>query len=191
MTSAAAVSSSRARFNRWRWRWQRQMGWPGAIALALLLAALLLAAWVSPTIEVSRSELLRQQVARIEANGKFAAATTPPPTRDPRDAARDALPSLRQRGQSVAELLNLLGTSKAVAEQAEYANEEMEPGLERLRIVLPVEGSYREVRQLVVGVLNAMPNAALDSMQLERASDTDDALTGKLRLSLFFRKEAP
>jgi hypothetical protein len=43
----------------------------------------------------------------------------------------------------------------------------------------------------VAVVLNGMPHAALDSLQLDQQLDDGTTLTGQLRMSLFFRREAP
>jgi hypothetical protein len=91
----------------------------------------------------------------------------------------------------IGELLVLLGKGGVSADQAEYSAEDVEPGLVRLRVVLPVEGGYGPMRRLVAEVLNAMPYAALDVLELERSSATAVSLNGRLRLSLFFRREAP
>jgi len=110
--------------------------------------------------------------------------------RDPRDAVRDGLPSLGRRGQVIGELLSLLGTSGVSVDGAEYSAEELEPDLVRLRVVLPVKGGYGPMRRLVFEILNAMPYAALDALELERTSTGGPSLNGRLRFSLFFRREA-
>ena len=47
-----------------------------------------------------------------------------------------------------------------------------------------------EVRRLVASLLNDLPHAALDGLDLERGAD-GQTLGGVVRLSLFFRQEAP
>ncbi len=192
MTSdSSGVGPWRARANRWRWRWSRTMGWPGLLGMALCTTAAVLAWGVRPAIATSRVEMLRAHVARLDAATRQAPAASDAAARDPRDAVRDSLPSVTQRGRVIGELLVLLGKGGVSADQAEYSAEDLEPGLVRLRVVLPVEGAYGPTRRLVGDILNAMPYAALDAIELERSSATAASLSGRLRFSLFFRREAP
>lgn len=190
-SSSSGVGPWRARLNRWRWHWSRTMGWPGLLGMALCAAAAALAWGVRPAIASSQAEMLRAHVARLEAASRQAPAASGAAARDPRDEVRDSLPSVTQRGRVIGELLVLLGKAGVSADQAEYTAEDLEPGLVRLRVVLPVEGAYGPTRRLVGDILNAMPCAALDALELERASATAASLSGRLRFSLFFRREAP
>lgn len=191
MPALPAASGARARVNRVRWWWQRHMGWPGLLAVLVLLGAMA-TAWVArPAISTAQRDLLRAHVARLDAASRLRAAAPVAGTRDPRDAARDALPSASRRAESIATLLDVLDQGKVAADRAEYTAEDQEPGLVRVRIVVPIEGSYGPSRQMIASILNAMPHAALDGIDLERPAEAGEALIGQLRLSLFFRKEAP
>jgi hypothetical protein len=190
-TKRPIVSPVRAAVNRLRWQWQRQLGWPGALSLLLLLAAAVGALAVRPNLQERQRELLRAHVARLDASTKVAdAASAATAQRDPRDVARDVLPPLAQRGQSVARLLKLLEDAKLTAQRGEYSVEDEAPSLVRLRVSLPVSGTYGPLRELVATLLNDMPHLALDSMDLERAPEGGGQVTGHLRLSLYFRKES-
>jgi hypothetical protein len=186
-----AMSGSRARTNRVRWWWRRRMGWPGAVAVLLLLASAALSWVVRPTIASSQRDMLRAHVARLDAAARLREAGPVAGERDPRDAVRDALPMASRRAESIATLLALLAKAKATADRAEYVAEAENPGLVRVRVTLPIEGSYGSARELIASILNTLPHAALDSVELERPADAGDHLTGQLRLSLFFRREAP
>lgn len=190
-SSSSAVTPWRARANRWRWRWSRTIGWPGLLAIALCAVAAVLAWGVRPAIATSQAEMLRAHVSRLDAASRPAPAASDAAARDPRDVARDTLPPVTQRGRVIGDLLVLLGKGGVSADQAEYTAEDLEPGLVRLRVVLPVEGAYGPMRRLVGEILNAMPCAALDALELERPSATAASLSGRLRFSLFFRRETP
>jgi hypothetical protein len=190
-TKPPIVTPFAAAVNRLRWQWQQQLGWPGALALLLLLAAAAMALAVRPNLQERQRQMLRAQVARLDATAKVAdAASAATAQRDPRDAARDQLPPVTQRGQNVAQLLRLLEEAKLTAKRGEYSVEDQAPGLVRLRVTLPVSGGYGPMRELVAALLNDMPNLALDSMDFERGADAAGLVSGHLRLSLFFRKEA-
>jgi hypothetical protein len=172
---------------RLRWWWHRRLGWWGGLALPLLAMALLLAAAVQPWAESQRRELLREQVARLEVQAR-ARSAAPAATRDPRDALRDALPTLDRRGRVIADFLAAAAQAKVPLAQAEYAIEEQEPALSRLRISVPVSDSYARVRGLIGSVLDRLPNAALDTLEMESAGD-GTVLDGRLQFSLWFRRE--
>lgn len=182
----------RAALHRLRWWWQVRMGWPGLVALAMLVIAAALS-WVArPGIAERERNLLREQVSRLDANVRVVPNAASGVERDPRDLLRDGLPSVAQRGRTVAGLLMLLGKAKVQADRAEYSAEDEPPGLVRMRIVVPVKGSYAATRETVATVLNALPHAALDGMVLERdGGGSGDAVSGQLRFSVYFRKESP
>ncbi len=172
------------------WWWHRRLGWPGSIALGLLAVGLLLGGVLRPWTESQRGALLREQVARLEAQARARAAapaTTRAP-RDPRDALRDTLPTLDQRGRVIAEFLAAAAYSGVPLAQAEYALEEQEPALSRLRISVPVSDSYPKLRGLIGTVLERLPNAALDTLEMEAAGD-GSVLDGRLQFSLWFQRE--
>ncbi|MEQ1686745.1 MAG: hypothetical protein ABL916_24090 [Burkholderiaceae bacterium] len=191
MLALPAASSARARINRVRWWWQRHMGWPGLLAVLVLIGAGA-TTWIArPAIATAQRDLLRAHVARLDAASRLRAAGPVAGTRDPRDTARDALPSASRRSESIATLLDVLDKGKVAADRAEYTAEDQEPGLVRVRVVVPIEGGYGPSRQMIASILNALPNAALDGVDLERPAESAESLTGQLRLSLFFRREAP
>lgn len=185
------VSAVHARTNRLRWWWQYRMGVTGAAALALLALALLLAAWLRPGIDAARRELAREQVARQETLARRPAAPAVPGPADAREQMHPVIPLLRQRGKSVARLLDLAAGSGVMFERGEYAAEDHEPGLSRLRITLPVAGTYAQIRATIARLLNGMPNATLDAIDIERPNADARALEATLRLSLYFRKDTP
>jgi hypothetical protein len=190
-TKPPIVTPLRAAANRLSWQWQRQLGWPGLLALALLLATAALALAVRPNLQERQHQVQRAQLARLDSSAKVAdAASAAQSQRDPRDAARDQLPLVAQRGQSVSQLLRMLEEAKLTAKRGEYSVEDQAPGLVRLRVTLPVSGGYGPLRELVATLLNEMPHLALDSMDFERGADAGGLVSGHLRLSLFFRKEA-
>ncbi len=167
----SAVTSARARINRVRWWWQRHMGWPGGLAALLLLAAAVLVWAVRPAMAATQRELLRAHVQRLDETARLQPTTAGARLRDPRDAVRDALPPENRRAESIATLLALLDKAKVAANSAEYVAEDQAPGLVRVRVTLPVEGGYGPARALIASILNELPHAALDGLELERPVD--------------------
>lgn len=170
---------------RLRWVWRQRMGLAGAGGVAMALAAVA-AALAGQALQTQREALLRQHAVRLDTSVRLTSAA---PGADPRDAAWLAIPVDAQRGANLSTLLALLKRSRAEVTGAQYRLEDAEPGLRRLRVTLPVRGAYSSVRALVVELLNGLPNAALDGLDLEREADSG-TVSGRLRLSLFFRRHA-
>lgn len=185
------VSAGQARANRLRWWWQQRMGWAGGAALATIVLGAAASGVVRPAIDAKRSELVREQVARLDA---LAQQRTKAPVAEPvdvREGLRPPIPPLAQRGETVARLLELAGASGVTFDRAEYASVDQEPNLSRLKVTLPFGGTYAQTRGVIARLLNGLPNAALDSIEIERPSTEVRTLEGTLRLSLYFRKDAP
>ena len=179
---------NRPEMRRLRWWWDRRLGWPGAVALVILVGTALIGGALRPWVETQRRELLRAHVARLDAAAR-SPGNAARSTRDPRDTLRDSLPTLDQRGRVIADFLAVAGRAKVPLAQAEYAVEDQEPALSRLRVSVPVSDSYARVRALIAAELDQLPNAALDKLEMESAGD-GALLDSRLQFSLWFRREA-
>ena len=185
------VSEGQARANRLRWWWQQRMGWAGGAALAMIVLGAAAIGVARPAIDAKRSELVREQVARLDALGQQRSQASVAEAVDAGEGLRGAIPPLAKRGETVARLLELAGASGVTFDRAEYASVDQEPNLSRLKVTLPFGGSYAQTRGVIARLLNGLPNAALDSIEIERLSTEARTLEGTLRISLYFRKDAP
>jgi Tfp pilus assembly protein PilO len=157
----------------------------------LLIAAAVLGLFVRPSLQAQQRGLLQSYVARLDQTVQVRdSEAQAQAARDPRDVMWEALPTVAERGAVIARFIEKLEAGTTLVERATYENETVAPGLVRTRVTVPVRGSYAGQRELVARVLNALPHAALDSVQMERATETDH-LNAQVRFSLFFRQEAP
>jgi Tfp pilus assembly protein PilO len=182
-----AVNARQALLNTLRWQWYRQFGVPGIVGVvALVLAA---GVWIGVQMPAEReaASLLRTKVRQLsEARSASAQASN---QRDPRDLARESMPGERERAAVVRKVLALAEANRLVVERSDYTLAAEEPRLQRLRMTLPLGGSYGQVRQFVGQLLNRMPNVALDSLQIDRPTSGPSELQTTVRLSIFFRQE--
>ncbi|MEQ1805916.1 MAG: hypothetical protein ABL900_11125 [Burkholderiaceae bacterium] len=186
------VAAPKARANRLRWWWQLHMGWAGVAALVIIVAGSALLGTLRPQIEAKRNALVREQVAKLDSlTPQRAKAALGAEQADWRERLHSSIPPLSRRGESVAKLLDLAGASGVTFDRAEYASLDQEPNLSRLKVTLPFGGSYAQTRAVIARLLNGLPNAALDSIDIERPNVELKTLEGTLRLSLYFRKDAP
>jgi hypothetical protein len=180
----------KARLRRLSWWWHLNLGRLGVVAVVLSLVTAALALWVRPALMQAQAVALRNDMEREQAAARLSPAGSVAAQRDPREDWFEALPEDSGRSTIVVRLLTLLHASRVTDDTADYVAEEQEPGLLRVRVTVPVNGRYTEVRELVGRVLDRLPNAALDSIELEQQPDERQALSGQLRLSLFFRRSA-
>lgn len=190
-TAQPEVGALRALSNRWRWWVRRHLGWAGVAGVLLLLVSAVLAVGVRPSLQAQQRVLLQSYVAQLDRTVRLRAEGAQGAVpRDPRDLMWDALPTLAQRGEVMERFIEKLEAGTTLVERATYENEVMAPGLIRTRVTVPVRGSYRAQRELLARVLNALPFAALDSVQMELAAE-GDSLNAQIRFSLFFREASP
>ncbi|MEX8498742.1 MAG: hypothetical protein AB3X41_08620 [Leptothrix ochracea] len=177
------------RLNQLRWWALQHLGWPGLLGLGLVLLAAFLAWQAMPALEAEQADMLHQKVAQMALQRQRSDALVRA-GRDPRDEMRDGLPSLKDRGRLIDELLQELEKSGLSPDRVDYSVQIEEPRLSRLRVTLPATGNYVQLRRFMALTLNHMPNAALDSMQIDRSASTDPSqLRVVLHLSLFFRSD--
>ena len=71
-------------------------------------------------------------------------------------------------------------------EQGEYRATTQQLGkLVRYSVTLPVRGEYRQVRRFIAEVLNDMPHASLEGLNLQRQKITDPDVEAKIILALY------
>ncbi|MFM2069178.1 MAG: hypothetical protein RLZZ584_4087 [Pseudomonadota bacterium] len=184
----AAVTSQQAALNVLRWRWHSHFGTLGWVGLGGLVLAAGLWFGLHQPAEQEAERLLRAKVKQL-SDARNAAATASAAQRDPRDLARESLPDERERAAVVRKVLALAEANHLSVERSDYTLQTEEPRLQRLRMTLPLGGSYTQVRQFIGQLLNRMPNVALDSLQIDRPANATADLQTTVRLSIFFRAE--
>lgn len=167
--------------------WRRHFGRPGALALLLLVAAAVLQWQVRPLLQrdAQRLQERRAALASIPVAGPLDTSG-----RGPLHAAD--IPSPRQRGRDLELLVAAAQRAGLGLERADYSLGAATAGaLTRVEATLPLTGSYAGVRRFVAEVLNELPHAALESLQLERANAQARDLQATARLVLFYSEDTP
>lgn len=183
-----AVSQRQAWANLARWHWYRHFGLFGWVGLAALAAALAVWLGLHRPAEDEAARLVRTRIKALnEARSAQSAASAA--QRDPRDLVRESLPDERERAAVVRKVLALAEANKLIVERSDYTLQSEEPRLQRLRMTLPLGGSYGQVRQFIGQLLNRMPNVALDALLIDRPTGGPAELQTTVRLSIFFRAE--
>ncbi|MBU6435956.1 MAG: hypothetical protein KGQ77_00405 [Betaproteobacteria bacterium] len=185
------VGAARALWNRSVWGWNRTFGWPALVGVSLLAASGLLYALWTPQLEHERIALVQRQATRSAA-AALAQSQGPANAQEGARIFVESLPSSRQRSRDIGALLDAAKASNLVIERADYVvQQEPNVPITRLKAIIPVKGSYADVRQLITRVLNGMPHAMLEDMQLERTSATATQLDAVLQFALLYRTDQP
>ncbi|MEJ6001559.1 hypothetical protein [Paucibacter soli] len=167
----------------------RSLGWPGWLALALLAGAAGLALGLLPRWEAQTARLqgeadhlqrqLRLRAPAAPASGP--AALTP-------QQWQLSLPAAELRQQRLADLLELGLRQGLVSNRTEHRlTLDASAGLERMRVTMPVQGGYAQVRGYIDAALLQDPGLSLDSLKLRRANPQTAEVDAELLWSLHAR----
>ena len=160
----------------------KKLGGPGLVGLAALLLAAV--ALVLGQRWDAQATALQAEARALRAKARPAAIATAVPVSVQQWQAN--LPAAAQRQQRLADLLELsirLDLNGARTEHRLATSE----GLERLRVTMPVTGSYAQVRRFIGAALEHDPALSLDSIKLRRLSPMSAEVDAELQWSLHGR----
>lgn len=158
----------------------QRIGWPGFCgALLLLLALLLMLPLVLPGSRVvlpSQHDAL--VVAPVTDNGA-----------QELERFHLALPGQQDAALVIQRIYDLAGHQSIALASGEYALAS-EPGsrLARYQIMLPVRGSYPQIRRFIHAILADIPALALEDVDLQRRQVNDSQLDGRIRMTLYLAR---
>ena len=160
----------------------KTLGWPGLTGgLALLLALALMALDERSHADAARlkaaAKTLQLRPIVVAAAGAASAPLTPQQW-----VAR--LPPSSQRQQRLADLLDLAIQMGLQGVRTEHRLSSSD-GIERLRVTMPVSGSYAQVRRLIEGALTSDPALSLDALKIRRAYPQATEVEAELQWSMF------
>ena len=154
------------------------LGLTGMAALALLAAALLFSSFVVKPLE-ERHALLKDTVGRQARSGEAG---------QPGDKVA-AVYQFLQRSEDTTDWLaklHAIGVATGVQlKSAAYRTQSTEARILRYEIVLPVAGSYPQIRDFLKRSLAEIPVLSLDSITLKRS---EGAVHAEMRLTLHMVK---
>jgi hypothetical protein len=151
----------------------RRAGWPGALGMGLVALALAYGHFGNGETRRQIAQLAEQQRSLREQAARPASRALP---------AREQLEHFYRRfpgGHAMQEVL--VGLHELAAKhglsplRADY-RDSAEPGtpLRRMRVLIPVRGSYKAVRAWLDDVIATMPQVAIEGLELRRADAGDE-----------------
>jgi hypothetical protein len=152
------------------------IGFAGVAALCLLAAATAFSSFVLGPLE-ARGALMQERLARKA-----------PATQPGAEKVAAVYEFLRKPEETTDWLAKLHGIGAATGVQfksASYRTQSTEGRIERYEIVLPVSGSYGQIRDFLKRSLAEIPPMSLDSLSLKR---NDHGIEAQMRLTLHMVK---
>ena len=167
-----------------------RLGVPGVLGFGLLCACL---AFHFSALVPAERELTAQRAA----GSARARADVRPVGYDPRGEELERFyalfPPVDDLADELETLYALARKSGLELQQGEYRIDRPPAGLAAYRVVLPVRGSYAQVRAFTGAVLARMPFVSLDALRFERRKSAETQLEAQLRLTVYLRssRETP
>ena len=162
---------------------RHQLGPLGMFSLAILAAALAFSIFVVQPLE-AKGRTLAERLARSGPAAGGPAA--------PRKLGEfyEYLAKPEQTTDWLAKLY-AIGHATGVEMQSATYRSEQAGRIERYQILLPVSGSYAQMREFVDRALTEIPVLSLDQMSLKRESRRDGAVQAELKLTLHMMAKNP
>jgi len=170
-------------------RLPHELGPLGLASLAVLVA-LAIFHWLVIEPMQARNAELQERVARQAPAAQERAAQEPGPA-STQDRVAAVYDFLRKDQQTTDWLATLYGIGTATGVQLKSASYRTQPAdgrIVRYEIVLPVAGSYPQIREFLRRSLAEIPVLSLDQINLKRENRNDGAVNAELRLTLHMVK---
>ena len=167
------------------------LGVPGLVGLAGLILALgyatlaLLPDWRALEDLNQQTREAREYLARVE-DGSVAAPVVP---QRQLDDFRSKLPSQPQATVAIDKIYALAAQEHITLSRGEYAlGIDPKTHLARYQILLPVRGSYPQLRRFMHALLAQLPAVVLEDLELQRKRIADTDITGRIRMTLYLSR---
>ncbi len=161
----------------------RALGWPGLAGLALLA--------LSATFGLVRVLPLQEQIAaRVSAQRLATAPVDAAPLAAPAPAPDAFIPERTELNRQLLELRSFADRSGLDVRTTDYSLSRVEgTSLWRYQVVFVLEDDYVSVQRFIGGLLQALPNLALNGIDIARSEEAEGQVTANLRFAFYFRQE--
>ncbi|EJM83743.1 Pilus assembly protein, PilO [Pseudomonas sp. GM74] len=167
------------------------LGVPGLAGAAMLVLALgyglvgLLPDWESLQSLSQQTREATEYLAKVE-DGSVAAPVVP---QRQLDDFRSKLPSQPQATVAIDKIYALAAQERITLSRGEYSlGVDPKTHLARYQILLPVRGSYPQLRRFLHALLGQLPAVVLEDVELQRKTIADTELTGRIRMTLYLSR---
>ncbi|HDS1735317.1 type 4a pilus biogenesis protein PilO [Pseudomonas sp. BP8] len=107
------------------------------------------------------------------------------------DTLREQLPGQPEASALIERLYRLASAERISLARGEYAlGVDPKTQLARYQIVLPLRGSYPQIRGFLQALLGQLPTLVLEDLELQRKRIGDSELNGRLRMTLYLSRSS-
>lgn len=167
------------------------LGVPGLAGLGMLVLALsyglvgLLPDWESLQNLNQQTREATEYLAKVE-DGAVAAPVVP---QRQLDDFRSKLPSQPQATVVIDRIYALAAQERITLSRGEYSlGVDPKTHLARYQILLPVRGSYPQLRRFLHALLGQLPAVVLEDVEFQRKNIAETDLTGRIRMTLYLSR---
>jgi hypothetical protein len=162
------------------WRLRDELGVSGILSVAVLIAAGIFYFTLLQPMQAQHGDL-RAQLAK---HARTAPSSESAGTSDKLGAFYSFMEKPEQTTDWLAKLFAIGQATGVGLQSATYKTNPGSGRLDRYEIVLPVTGSYTQIREFLKRSLAEIPVLSLDQLSLKREARTDGAVNAELRLTL-------
>lgn len=172
-----------------RYALARRVGWPGIVGILLLGLTLVVALVVAPRWEKNAGEIkLQTGVALLDLTRARLEHRVLPKTSEQLDRFTAWFPTIDRNASDLRRLVEQAQLAKFDLVKGEYHISDSEgAAFVSYEVVLPVKASYGTVRSFIAGVLNAVPNASLAELHIERAAVNNTIQDTRIHFTFVYR----
>lgn len=165
--------------------WLRSLGVAGVLGLGVLFACV---PFYFSALHSAQTELAARRAAADRLKNR---EPVRPVSADPRAEELQRFyalfPPLQKLTDELEGVYTLAREAKLDLMQGEYRLEQQGAGPARYQLVLPVRGTYSQVRAFVAAVLKEKPTASVDALRFERKNVAENQIDAQVRITLYFR----
>jgi Tfp pilus assembly protein PilO len=165
----------------------RRWSWPGLFGLVFLLLAC--GATLTSRAMEERTLSTQAHVTVLENRLKQELAPQTTPSASSQEEWLAQLPPATTRQQRLADLLEIsIHQGLNITRTEHRLSSDAATGLERVRVSMPLQGSYAQIRSFIGAALQHDPALSLDSLKLRRANLQSSVVDAELVWSLHSRR---
>jgi hypothetical protein len=168
--------------------WLRRLGPAGVLGIGVLLAC---AGFWASGVKPAQEEVAAQRLAlqRMQSRTLYQPASAGGRAEDLR-RFYGLFPPAERLTDEVERLHRMARRAGLDLAQGEYRLERRSSGLWAYRVMLPVRGTYPQLRDFLNATLKEMPVAAVEALRFERKRAAETQLEAQVRVTVYVRPSA-
>jgi hypothetical protein len=172
-----------------RYALARRVGLPGVVGIVLAGFTVFVILAVAPRWIKDAGEIkLQSGVALADLNRVRLAHRAVPKTSEQLDRFTALFPTIDRNAGDLRQLVEQARLAKFDLGKGEYhISDEQGAAFVSYEVVLPVKASYDTLRSFIAGVLNAIPNASLAELHIERAAVNGTIQDARIHFTFVYR----